>query len=114
MRPDRFPPAARAWKGAYAGRPLSEGLDRTRLPMPTDFYASELGDLIGLGEWRSGRCCFHSPDRSPSLRVNLRTGAFRCFACNARGGDILDFQQLRYGQTFREAARALGAWRNRR
>lgn len=33
--------------------------------------------------------------------------------CGERGGDIVDFQQLRYGQSFPVAAQALGAWRDR-
>jgi hypothetical protein len=86
--------------------------DRTRLPRPADYYAGELRRLAGCGEWRTALCCFHD-DHSPSLSVNLRTGAFRCFACGTRGGDVLDFQRLRHDQSFPDAARALGAWRER-
>ncbi|MBN8744796.1 MAG: hypothetical protein J0I24_10885 [Thiomonas arsenitoxydans] len=82
--------------------------DRSRLPDPETYFAAELGALQGRGVWRDALCCFH-PDRKPSLRVNTQTGAFRCFVCGAHGGDVLDFQQLRYGQTFTAAAKALGA-----
>ncbi len=36
------------------------------------------------------RCPFHE-DKTPSLSLNVDTGRFHCFGCNAKGGDILDF-----------------------
>jgi CHC2 zinc finger len=56
------------------------------------------------------RCIFHSPDRDPSLAVNLATGAFHCFACGEHGGDVVDFVMLRDGLSFKDAAKSLGAW----
>ncbi|MDE2174172.1 MAG: hypothetical protein KGJ54_02635 [Betaproteobacteria bacterium] len=82
--------------------------DRSRLPDPARYYTAELGALHGRGTWRDALCCFH-PDRKPSLRVNVATGAFRCFVCGAHGGDLLAFQMQRYKQPFPAAARALGA-----
>lgn len=87
--------------------------DRSRLPLPAYYYTAELKRLAGYGEWRQAVCCFHD-DHNPSLSVNICTGGFRCFACGAHGGDVLDFQRLRYRQSFPDAARALGAWRGRR
>jgi hypothetical protein len=83
--------------------------DRDRLPDPERYYASELGALHGGGEWRSARCPFHE-DTRPSLRVSMETGSYRCFACGAAGGDLLDFHQARHGLGFKDAALALGAW----
>lgn len=80
-----------------------------RLPAPADFYANEGITLRGRGPWRDALCPFH-PDTRPSLRVLLETGAFRCMACGARGGDVLAFYRLRHGVNFVEAAKALGAW----
>lgn len=85
--------------------------DRSRLPDPFHYYIRELGLLKTHGIWVKARCCFHD-DHVPSLSVNLKTGQFKCFACGASGGDVLAFQMLRYGQDFKNAAKALGAWRD--
>jgi DNA primase len=88
---------------------LHQKFDKTRLPDPEGYYSTELGKLRGSRTWRSALCPFHE-DTKPSLRVNVETGSYRCFACCASGGDVLDFQRQRYGQTFPEAVAALGAW----
>jgi hypothetical protein len=82
---------------------------RSRLPRATLYYPSQGVSLIGAGTWRSARCPFHD-DNHPSLRVNVDTGAFRCMACGAHGGDVLAFHRLRYGLGFIEAAKVLNAW----
>jgi DNA primase len=86
------------------------GFDRERLPDPLDYFADAGLCLIGRGRWRSALCPFHD-DHNPSLRVNAETGAFRCMACGARGGDVIDFHRARHGMTFAEAAGDLGAMR---
>lgn len=84
---------------------------RELLPPPAAYYADRAGlRLVGCGLWRSALCSFHEEQR-PSLRINLETGAFRCMACGARGGDVIDFHRARLGLSFTEAARDLGAWR---
>ena len=99
-------------------QPRRQGLDRSRLPDPLSYYATELDDLRASGH-RSGqsataRCPFHD-DQHPSLSVNLDTGAFRCRvpACGAHGRDVLAFHMARYGLPFAAAAKALGAWRTK-
>jgi DNA primase len=82
---------------------------RDRLPSPADYYHEQGLKLIGRGEWKSALCPFHS-DTRPSLRVHLDTGAFRCMACGAHGGDVLAFQMQRHGLRFIDAAKVLGAW----
>lgn len=72
---------------------------------PAEFYADELPDMkppkrIGWAD--GGLCPFHADNRAGSFRVHGETGAFYCFACGARGGDILAFVMLRDGLTFRE------------
>ena len=84
--------------------------DRALLPEPLHYFASAQLRLSGRGRWRSVLCPFHD-DHNPSLRVNAETGAFRCMACGARGGDVLDFHRARHGLSFWQAARDLGAWR---
>jgi len=83
---------------------------RELLPDAPRYFGATGLILIGRGTWRSALCPFHD-DHSPSLRVNLETGAFRCMACNARGGDVLAFHRMRHGLSFLQAARDLGALR---
>jgi DNA primase len=94
--------------------------DRPRLPRadvlkariaPAEFYVRELPEAPTLrtvrDDWSQNiRCPFHD-DPQPSFGVNLRTGAFRCFGCDAQGGSILDFAMLRDGLTFDDARAAL-------
>lgn len=81
---------------------------RERLPDPPDYFARAGLRLIGRGPWRSALCPFHD-DRNPSLRVNVETGAYRCMACGAKGGDVLAYHRARHGLSFAQAACDLGA-----
>jgi hypothetical protein len=80
-----------------------------RLPNPADYFQGQELKLSGRGEWRSAICPFHN-DTHPSLRLRLDTGAFRCMVCGAHGGDVLAFHMQRYGLSFIDAVKALGAW----
>lgn len=91
------------------GERLASAFKRERLPEPPEYYRQQGLKLVGGGEWRSAVCPFHD-DTKPSLRVRIETGAFRCMACGAHGGDVLAFHRLRYGMGFVDAAKALGAW----
>lgn len=84
--------------------------DRNLLPNPTDYYESEGLHLRGPtgASWKTTECKFHGG--SDSMRVNVKTGAFRCMNCGARGGDLLAYQVATYGQDFIDAAKSLGAW----
>lgn len=43
--------------------------------------------------WTDGGLCpFHDDRRPGSFRVNVQTGAYRCFSCGAAGGDIVAFE----------------------
>lgn len=58
--------------------------------------------------WTPGPLCpFHDDRRPGSFNINLSSGAFRCFACGARGGDVIAFVMLRDNLAFPEALRAL-------
>ena len=84
---------------------------RDALPDALRYFTECAGlRMFGRGAWRSAICVFHDDSR-PSLRVNVATGAYRCMACGARGGDVLDFHRARHGLSFAQAARDLGAWR---
>ena len=82
---------------------------RERLPHPVAYYREQGLKLLGSGGWKSALCPFHA-DTTPSLRVRIETGAFRCMVCGAHGGDVLSFHMQRHALRFIEAARALGAW----
>lgn len=82
--------------------------ERARLPDPEAFYGGRLR-LHGHGRWRSALCPWHG-DRTPSLRVNIETGAYRCMSCGVHGGDVLDYYRRETGYDFRSAAELLGAW----
>lgn len=83
---------------------------RELLAPPGMFYQQEIGKLSRPSRnWAKALCPFHD-DHHPSLSVNVSSGAFRCFSCNASGADIVAFVMLRDHVTFPQAARAFGAW----
>ena len=100
------------WKSLY-GRSRSTKTPgrfvRERLPDPLAYYAAEGIELRGRGAWHDAACPFHA-DSSPSLRVHVESGAFRCMTCGASGGDVLSFHRRRHLLAFVDAAQALGAW----
>ena len=83
--------------------------NRELLPAPIQYYREQGLKLIGGGEWKSVICPFHE-DSSPSLRVRIDSGGYRCMVCGAHGGDVLAFHMKRYHLSFPQAARALRAW----
>jgi hypothetical protein len=94
-----------------AAAPAKRGFDRTRLPSVADYYQRIFGSLrFNASGWAQVHCVFHE-DGHASLSIHRERGAFRCFACDARGGDVLAFEMLRSSADFKGAARALGAWR---
>jgi len=82
---------------------------------PLAFYRAELPRMPGPkrdhGWTDAGLCVFHDDAHKGNFRVNLDTGAFCCFACGAKGGDIITFCQLRHGLSFPDALKAIAdAW----
>jgi hypothetical protein len=87
------------------------GFDRNRLPTVANYYRPIFGPLrFNASGWAQVRCVFHADGRA-SLSIHRERGAFRCFACDGRGSDVLSFEMLRSGTDFKSAARALAAWR---
>ena len=72
---------------------------------PLDFYRYELptAPLKKQGWNDGGLCPFHSDNTAGSFRINLTTGAFKCFSCGMAGGDIVAFVMALYGLQFIEA-----------
>lgn len=87
-------------------------LDRTLIPKPIPYYSKQFPNLKVKGKWANLRCCFHSPDSTPSLSINMIDGHFICHACNVKGCDVIDFHQLRYGMNFIEVVTYFGAWKH--
>lgn len=85
--------------------------NRNRLPAPEDYFKQHLPSLKRANPegWAFALCPFHS-DKSPSLRVNVLSGAYKCMACGTHGGDVLAFHMAAHGLDFVCAAKALGAW----
>jgi hypothetical protein len=102
-----------ARRNGELSRHVSAGLShfkRELLPRAQDFYERELGRLSRPSRgWAKATCPFH-PDKHPSLNLNLTSGGFLCFACQAKGGDVIDFIMQRDGLSFKSAAQLLGAW----
>jgi len=89
--------------------------DRALLPPARSFYQAELGELRradrkGWARPKSG-CPFHASESKKSFFVNVDSGGFYCFGCDAKGGDVLAFVRLRYQLDFKAAAKELGALR---
>ena len=72
---------------------------------PLEFYQLEIDLNTNLihGWVDGGLCPFHYDKRPGSFYISLDTGGFNCYSCGARGGDIIDFLQLRDEVTFPEA-----------
>jgi DNA primase len=69
------------------------------------FYQHELTNakLKKHGWIDGGLCPFHADNRPGSFKINTETGAFICFACDAKGGDVISFTMHLHGLTFIEA-----------
>ena len=89
------------------------GFDPRRMPTGDEYFSGLFGPVrFNSKGWALVRCCFHSPDRHPSLSIH-RDGGFKCHSntCGAKGGSVIDFEMLRSGTDFKTATRDLGAWR---
>ena len=80
-----------------------------RLPSPIDYYPKELKKFHRNSKQASALCPFHD-DRNPSFSVNLKSGAFLCFSCDARGRTLISFHQKKYGFSWERACKDLGVW----
>jgi hypothetical protein len=84
--------------------------DRTKFPDPVAYFEAIFGRLhFNTAGWAQVSCCFHTPDREPSLSLH-RNGGFNCFACEAHGGDVLEFEHLRTKRDRRVIEQGWGAW----
>ncbi len=74
---------------------------------PAAFYQSVLPGMPTprreSGWVDAGLCPFHLDTHAGSFRVDLDSGAFKCFSCGAAGGDVISFIQRRDGVPFADA-----------
>lgn len=78
---------------------------------PSEFYLREQNlsrFMAHSGKWATaGICPFHDDRKAGSFKVNLETGAYKCWSCGASGGDIIAFVQKRDQLNFTEALQKL-------
>ena len=93
---------------ANTGRVIKQKLNADyikRALSPRDFYRHELPNAkLKKHGWNDGGLCpFHADNTAGSFRVNLITGAYKCFACGVAGGDVVGFAMALYGLKFADA-----------
>jgi hypothetical protein len=86
--------------------------DRSLIPPAKTFYERELGQLGRPDRkgWAAANCPFHRSKTGRSFSINLDSGGFHCFGCDAKGGDVISFAEKRYGLSFKDACIQLGCW----
>lgn len=79
------------------------------LPSPAEYYEALFGQISkqSANGWAVARCCFHLPDRRPSLSINLNNGAYRCWSCGKKGRNIIYFHMELNGFDYKEAIQSL-------
>lgn len=99
--------SSKSSSGHYTKKSLRKrDSNRELLPCPLDYYSEKLERFHPRGKQATALCPFHN-DRNPSFSVNLKTGAFLCFACGARGTSIAGFHAKKHNLTFAAACKAL-------
>ncbi len=89
--------------------------NKALLPMPVALLA-RMGikpkAANSAGYWLI-KCPLHKggEEKNASFSMHSVNGNFRCFACGAHGGDVLAFWRQHTGQSFKQAAMELGAWK---
>lgn len=78
------------------------------IPDPVSYYTAQVLRLTPRGRQRMGECPVHGG--SDSLSVDTASGRWLCFACGAKGGDMLDLHRQAHRLSLRDAARELGCW----
>ena len=50
----------------------------------------------------AGLCPFHEDSSAGSFWIHLESGAYKCFSCSVKGGDIIAFTMTKYRLSFYE------------
>jgi len=69
----------------------------------SSYYENEIGSIgkANPKDWVQVLCPFHA-DKNPSLSINIKNGAFKCFGCDAKGS-VFDFHMKKYNLEFKGA-----------
>ena len=75
---------------------------KSAIDLPT-FYQNETGSVGRIhGVWQvAGLCPFHADTKPGSLNFHRETGRYLCFACDAKGTDVIDFLVNRDSSDFK-------------
>lgn len=78
---------------------------------PYDYYASQgliLTDPCPRGWCNRGLLClFHDDQHSGNFGIRPDSGAYKCYACGAAGGDIISFERALHNLSFWNAINKL-------
>jgi DNA primase len=88
---------------------MTQCFNKSKLPEPIVYYSERNFRLKGNRTWRTTVCPFHE-DTKPSLAIHVEKGAFKCFSCGAKGGDVIAFHRLLHKMSFVDACKDLGEW----
>lgn len=98
-------------EGVYGNSNRIDIQDLKQAICPQEFYERELGTSIrarwGKKWCLAGLCPFHADRFAGSFYVNIESGAYKCHACGAVGGDVIAFIQKKHGYSFVEAIKLL-------
>lgn len=83
-------------------------LDRTRLPVLPEYVETAGHRVVGRGRRRRADCLLADHSHRLSMAIDAEQGLWFCHACG-EGGDVLELHRRRFGLSFVDAARALGA-----
>ncbi len=80
------------------------------LPDPLSYYEGQGLSITKRGSkgWRATNCPFC--DSCDNGNINLDSGAFHCWGCGVKGGDLVAFHMALHSLDFIDTAKALGAW----
>lgn len=75
-----------------------------------EFYRFEGNEITTSGKnpWKkAGLCPFHQDQKTGSFYVHSESGAFKCFSCDTKGGDVIAFLMKKYDMNFKQAVQTL-------
>ncbi|MEQ1485912.1 CHC2 zinc finger domain-containing protein [Methyloglobulus sp.] len=87
--------------------PDADTIKRTVAPL--EFYRHELPNApLKKHGWNNGGLCpFHADNAPGSFHVNTETGAYKCFSCRIKGGDVIAFSMALHSLSFPDALKQL-------
>lgn len=84
--------------------------NRDLLPDPATYFENNGHSLFRKTAKGFRTDCTIHGGTNPNLSVARDSGAFFCFSCGAKGGNVLDYEMQATGCDFVTAAKTLNAW----